>query len=565
MSWVKGEVRKFPGNNPQHKRLRKIRTSPNQPFNEMYFLHLNQAREAGYPEEALNEGREIWFKPTMGPKGPAAELKPYEAAPGERVAPTEAFHNPYHFVPLAPPAACARRAGEGVLGGTLHDRFGLGDGAERRFSGRVVCRLTTEGPMVVGAAQKRRDGDDQKETLVEPFELPHTKADGTPSLRPAIPGSTLRGLIASLVEAVSCSTLRVLEEKEYKEVRGTLHDGVSLVSEDFVPMHSSRVHLTLAERLFGFVEKDGKRALAGRVRFSHALAEEGPFENDWYENSELLKVLASPKPPCPALYFGHLKGVRKPENWSPREIKLDLKKHSPQGRKVYLHHREDDLEFATCHPGDDKLHLKLRVEPVKKGIEFVFHIDFDNLQSEELEYLVYALRPVRQFRHKLGLGKPLGLGTVRIEPLRLCFLDRSNLRYRPGGLFGPKYEASFCPGFSKGWAVRLPELVARYRSEASEFEPRPSSEFPNWETLHDAARRRIPPKVRFAVENSGDPEKVIAPVQYPLTTHQIEAGRSEGEHFRWFVANKDSNTRQRLKEIEPAGGALPLLRRHSGR
>ena len=40
-------------------------------------------------------------------------------------------------------------------------------------------------------------------------------------------------------------------------------------------------------------------------------------------------------------------------------------------------------------------------------------VDFDNLSPRELGLLLYALKPAEGFRHKLGMGKPIGLGGVR--------------------------------------------------------------------------------------------------------------------------------------------------------
>ena len=54
----------------------------------------------------------------------------------------------------------------------------------------------------------------------------------------------------------------------------------------------------------------------------------------------------------------------------------------------------------------------------------MFHVDFDNLDDTELGLLLYALRPKDTFRHKLGLGKRLGLGSVRIDPLAVFYVDR---------------------------------------------------------------------------------------------------------------------------------------------
>lgn len=218
--------------------------------------------------------------------------------------PSPSFFNPYHFIPLeAPRDETLVEATKVIERGTLHDRFhGAREGSSPpRYSGRIVCRLTTCGPVVVGALQSRLNNDESLETVVYPFELPDPETVGSAATsRPAVPGSTLRGLVASIVEAASCSTLRILGEQSYsvrdgrvrRAVPGTLHGAVARISPHLVPLNEQREFLTLAECLFGFVEQHGRRGLAGRVRFAHAVAEGGPRGGSWYGGSKPLKILA---------------------------------------------------------------------------------------------------------------------------------------------------------------------------------------------------------------------------------------------------------------------------------
>jgi hypothetical protein len=138
-----------------------------------------------------------------------------------------------------------------------------------------------------------------------------------------------------------------------------------------------------------------------------------------------LKVLGSPKLPSPALYFRPGDGPRtKP--LEPQDL--------PQGRKVYLHHSTDAnapepqpwrTKLPRGHPEEEKQRkLKNAVRPVRPETAFIFHLDFDNLSEREINLLAFSLRPSEDFRHKLGMGKSIGLGTVRIDPLALLLIDR---------------------------------------------------------------------------------------------------------------------------------------------
>ncbi|MGH9362946.1 MAG: TIGR03986 family type III CRISPR-associated RAMP protein, partial [Thermoanaerobaculia bacterium] len=334
-------------------------------------------------------------------------------------------------------------------------------------------------------------------------------------------------------------------------VDGSLHRSVERVSRDLVPFHSGRSQVTLAERLFGFVEANGKRALAGRVRFSHGLVA-GAREDGWYEPAVTLKILSTPKPPSPALYFGHHGHLGKG--------RLDLRSHHPQGRKVYLHHRDEDVEggrYKTSEAASDpKAKLKMKVRPLKRGCAFFFHVDFHNLSRRELGYLLYALRPTPEFRHKLGLGKPLGLGRVRIDPLALCWIDRQAC-YRPAGVFAGKYAACDARRETsewQEWVTVTGELATRYRHEREIAigEGVRQGSWPSMDELAIAVRASIPEPVRTALELVGDPASTHLEVTYPVKLGQD----AEGEHFRWFVANDKAK-----QALPPLQRRLPALHR----
>jgi hypothetical protein len=609
MSWIKGEIVEFPGNRPEHRELGKIRTEPGQKPDDMFFFRLEWARRKGYPDSELAVGKTIEFEPMAGSDRPrVGRFKPYSGSGGARAGAgghaaagareavrsggggregagaaasrgqgedASPFLNPYHFIPLVAPAESSLADANDLLReGTLHDRFllpGAEDGGVLHYSGRVVCRLETEGPMVVGAEQRRPHAESPTE--VEPFELPRAGATpGAVEMRPAIPGSSLRGLISAIVEAASCSAMRVLPEREFtrrvaidggKSVRrlisGSLHDSISrLHHPDLVPFHPARTRITLAERLFGFAEADGQRALAGRLRFSHALVAGEPPEGGWYLPRKLLEILASPKPPSPAFYFGQQGYIAKRD--------LDLTRHAPHGRKVYLHHREQDVEACRYESREDeaspearrKAKLKMSVTLLRRGVAFYFHVDFQNLSGEELGHLLYALRPTAEFRHKLGLGKPLGLGRVRIDPVALCFIDRDAC-YRPAGCWAAKYAGRGLEIDSderREWAALTGDLAERYRHEmeVSTLPAIAGGSWPRLDELSAMVRAQIHPTVRWALELVGDPASAEhTRVTYPVTVRPGKAG----EHFRWFV-NNDRSGGQHLKAIEKDQPLLPL-------
>jgi hypothetical protein len=328
------------------------------------------------------------------------------------------------------------------------------------------------------------------------------------------------------------------------------------VDSNLLPFNPRRTLITIAEQLFGFVESSNEsatsssRALAGRVYFSHALLE--TFEHTKsldeqtadrrveapYLGPVTLKILDSPKPPSPALYFK--KAAASPGYITKRELKPES--HDPQGRKFYLHHRDKEINNAGnepwrshhIDPNDKKSRLqqKVKITPLKTGAVFYFHIDFDNLSTHELGLLVYAVKPNDDFRHKIGMGKALGLGRVNIEPVGFFGIDRQK-RYTADALFAPRYaEGSRAASEDQGlWpaAYAREKLIGTNATQLSE--------------LRDMFAREMNPDIRTALELVGNPKALSSPVHTPL----VEGGDLEDETFQWFVANDQGSGRGRDK------------------
>jgi CRISPR-associated protein (TIGR03986 family) len=132
-----------------------------------------------------------------------------------------------------------------------------------------------------------------------------------------------------------------------------------------------------------------------------------------------LKILASPKPSC--TYFYLLNGDYNSDNSKIR------------GRKLYYHHSINNLKYQRG-PGDSKDDILIDNQNVSiealKNFEFKSTIDFINLSEYELGLLLFALNLINRERqkvyHKLGMGKPLGLGTIelKIDEAKSFLIDR---------------------------------------------------------------------------------------------------------------------------------------------
>lgn len=63
------------------------------------------------------------------------------------------------------------------------------------------------------------------------------------------------------------------------------------------------------------------------------------------------------------------------------------------------------------------------MQPVKSGVQFRGRIRFENLTDLELGAILHALQLPDGCCHRIGMGKPLGLGSIRIHA-RLRLVDR---------------------------------------------------------------------------------------------------------------------------------------------
>jgi len=431
------------------------------------------------------------------------------------------FYNQYHFVPVANAESPQSLSFADWNGNRpvhlLHDRFGPHGETDtgRLFTGRMICIVRTESPSIIGASQKRERG--------QPTEVVWPMQDG----RPFIPGSTLRGMISSVAEAASNSALRVLAPSVAddnalpcvtSDPDGFPAAMFAAINPNLLPLGriAAKTRLTLAELLFGFVSEsdrfpDQRLAFASRVRCSNAqLVSQG---DPWLcPESRILCAMKAPNALSAALYFEEI-GARNPRSHIGKN-NLTPRTHRPRGRKRYLHVPEAALltdaqwnhvrENARGAGRDEPMEAHLKARPVKNGCDFLFHLDFTNLTRLELGLLCYAVLPESQFRHKLGLGKPLGLGGVLVGRQGMFLVDPSR-RYLQDDLHSLHYH----------WARHAERVDPQswpqplYRHEADAFHRDLASPLPKPPAPADLANEframmeRLAPDCLYALEKLG--------------------------------------------------------------
>ena len=210
------------------------------------------------------------------------------------------------------------------------------------------------------------------------------------------------------------------------------HAPNALAEGDGVNPARTLTEASAADRLFGFVGNDNESgtSLRGRVQIgpistsdcSTAVAPEG-------QAYVTLPPLLSPKPSSGRRFLVPKKDFLKPPSKNTRRDRLYDPKESSLGEATYPTHRSSIgqslgsiIEKFSTSGGDLKTNesLQLHVRSwIEKGSVLTCRVHFENLSSKELAFLVWPLIPENLSPdgkdvgfHKVGIGKPLGLGLV---------------------------------------------------------------------------------------------------------------------------------------------------------
>ena len=270
--------------------------------------------------------------------------------------------NPYDFVRVdwsRPPSRTPY---------TPHDRF-------TGWTGYLDCRLTVETPLFI---PKPRTAGASVVSGPKDFITNGTKT-------PVVPGSSLKGLVRSLVETLGPGCWK-LYDGQYKDRDKYGDDKPIPLPSLFRPCMDNQ-RLCPACRMFGLVSGN-EASLLGKVGIDDALCEEARPHA-----AVFTPILGGPKPRH-TVWYTDLEG-------------------RPAGRKYYFHHTQIQTENALRKTKGDVV-INEHIKPLDQGTVFTFRVHFSNMADDELALLVYALALEPAMRHKLGFAKPAGFGSVRV-------------------------------------------------------------------------------------------------------------------------------------------------------
>jgi CRISPR-associated protein (TIGR03986 family) len=182
-----------------------------------------------------------------------------------------------------------------------------------------------------------------------------------------------------------------------------------------------------ADAMFGYISEDGQKsrdlkAYAGRISVTSA---QPIADYDPHNEAITPHILAGPKPTTIQHY------VEQPDQATDDESKLKhygMADATIRGHKLYWRQNIDGVRAVQADAADvkDKDNVTTRIQPLVKGM-FAFKVHFSNLTATELGALawVLSLGEDEEAYHMLGMGKPLGMGVVRLEP-QLTLIERGD-------------------------------------------------------------------------------------------------------------------------------------------
>lgn len=218
---------------------------------------------------------------------------------------------------------------------------------------------------------------------------------------------------------------------------------------------ADRKALCPACRLFGMANGTGS-SLGSRVRFTDAVClTEDKIDDE--DKKRILAELGKPRTSYMPFY------ARREKNYSSNES-YDTAGVTIRGRKYYWHSDNFEAIHSNQKREIKRTERNATMQLAQTGAEFEFDVYFDGISEEELKQLVWALNfyendPNGVMCHKIGRGKPIGLGSAKICVANIQIREFSDKGY----CLVPRvinYESK--PPFENTQALRQLKTIVNY-------------------------------------------------------------------------------------------------------
>jgi len=255
-----------------------------------------------------------------------------------------------------------------------HERF-----REGRLHGECRFELSNETLLLVASGD--RDEDEPKRFVAR---------EG----QPVIPGSSLKGMVRAVFEAITPSCIPILSFRYATKVMPMKAEPLANQRRDLKAC-SDWTALCPACVLFGMVAR--KSVFKGRVRITDAVLVDNQTK---YRMGIAIPVQGVPRP-------------------KERDHRSRFPNYFPAGRmagRKFYHHWSDPPKTAPRpKKHDGRSHKENAAEPLEAGHRFQFRVQYQDLEPQELACLLLAITLKPDWAHKLGAAKAFGWGSCRVK------------------------------------------------------------------------------------------------------------------------------------------------------
>jgi CRISPR-associated protein (TIGR03986 family) len=323
----------------------------------------------------------------------------------------------------------------------------------------------------------------------------------------------------------------------------------------------TKQELSPADRVFGWVNQNGQGSYKGNLRVHSVECQTSKSQaiSEFGDLGVPLAILGEPKPAQTRFYCAEDKEGTPIKQGQSKEHGYSGKKRGLRGRKAYPHHR-DLPDGYWKKPTRDRTEVEMNghyqeyrrpkgekerdsqnrsiTAWVNPGTEFAFDIDVTNLSDVELGALLWLLSLPDHHYHRLGGGKPLGFGSVKVQ------INENSTDLRLGEDWKQFYRTlQITEGDKKQDYLNC---VAKYKQATQELYGKGKS----FESISFISA--------FCTAAAGFDDG--HPIHYPRIDQKIDP---DGKNYEWFT-NNEGGDQWSLPSLERDHG-LPLKSRSQGK
>lgn len=342
--------------------------------------------------------------------------------------------------------------------------------------------------------------------------------------------------------------------------------------------------LSPADRVFGWVsskggETDGAHAYRGNLRIGPVTCHSADAIERFDGDGLPLAILGQPKPQQARFYVAASPAGEAQQSGLTKHEAGYSQGKGLRGRKVYPHqshlpprHWDNPVEdrtqtsadgvFQEYHrPGSERDKQNRSITGwVRPGAVFTFDLHVTNLSAEELGALLWLLQQSAGPKpgcFRLGGGKPLGFGSVRLEIGTPTAADSAACRIADGAGVRESYR-SLGPATAAAGEIP-PAMEAFQRAVVDAYGGEGSNSLPIAERF-----AKVPFVAALIRSLRGFDDRL--PMHYPRARRHGQTGavppHPDGEAYKWFVENdregRDAGPHQSLGNLANDPG-LPML------